>query len=205
MRRVPRLYATHGRILRRQLVGDVVALAVVAGAVWVALRVRDAVSRLADPARSISDGAEGISDQLAAARDGVDEVPLVGEPLSAPFDGASDGAARIAAASLEQVHAVERFATVLAIVVVAVPLLLVLIARIVPRVRWWRRTGDAQRLSSAGPEGDRVLALRALGTAGPRELFAVHPDPAAAWRDDDGPAVRDLARLHLRTLGLGRR
>lgn len=205
MRRVPRLYATPGRTLRRQVIGDVVALAVVAAAVWLGVRVHAAVSRLADPARSIASGADGISDQLAEGRDGVADVPLVGEPLSAPLDGASDGAAAIAAASYEQVLAVERLATVLAVVVVAVPLLVALVARLSPRVRWWRRTSDVHRLSAAGPHGDRVLALRALTSAAPRDLLAVHPDPAAAWRADDGPVVRDLAALHLRTLGVARR
>ncbi|MDC7123386.1 hypothetical protein OMK64_17795 [Cellulomonas fimi] len=202
---MPRLYATPGPTLRRQVVGDLVALAVVAGAVWLALRVHEAVWRLADPVRSIGSGADGIADQLAAGRDGVADVPLVGEPLSAPLDGASDGAAAIATASYEQVHAVERLALVLAVAVVAVPFLVALVARIGPRVRWWRRTSDVGRLSSAGPEGDRVLALRALTTAAPRDLLAVHPDPAAAWRDDDAPVVRDLASLHLRTLGVARR
>lgn len=205
MRRVPRLYATPGPTLRRQVLGDAVALAVVAAAVWLAVRVRAAVWRLADPARSIGSGADGIADQLAAGRDGVADVPLVGDPLSAPLDGASDGAAAIAAASYEQVLAVERLATVLAVVIVALPLLVALVARLSPRVRWWRRTKDVHRLSSAGPQGDRVLALRALSSATPRDLLAVHPDPAAAWRGDDPTVVRDLASLHLRALGVARR
>ncbi|QHT57094.1 hypothetical protein GXP71_14065 [Cellulomonas sp. H30R-01] len=202
---MPRLYATPGPTLRRQVTGDVVALVVVAAAVWLAVRVHGAVWHLADPVRSIGSGADGIADQLAAGRDGVADVPLVGEPLSAPLDGASDGAAAIAAASYEQVQAVERLALVLAVAVVAVPLLVALVARIGPRVRWWRLTRDVRRLSSAGRPGDRVLALRALTSAAPRDLLAVHPDPAAAWGDDDAPVVRDLAALHLRTLGVARR
>jgi hypothetical protein len=205
MRRVPRLYATPGPVLRRQVVGDVVALVVVAASVWLAVRVHEAVWRLADPVRSIRSGADGIADQLAAGRDGVADVPLVGDPLSAPLDGASDGAAAIATASHEQVLAVERLALVLAVAVVAVPLLVALVARLAPRVRWWRGTHDLRLLSSAGPQGDRVLALRALTSGAPRDLLTVHPDPAAAWRDDDEPVVRDLAALHLRTLGVARR
>ncbi|WP_124342166.1 hypothetical protein [Cellulomonas algicola] len=202
---MPRLYATPSPILRRQVVGDLVALVVVAASVWLAVRVHAAVWHLADPVRSIGSGADGIADQLAAGRDGVAVVPLVGEPLSAPLDGASDGAAAIAAASYEQVQAVERLALVLAVAVVAVPLLVALVARLSPRVRWWRGTHDLRLLSSVGPQGDRVLALRALTSAAPRDLLAVHPDPAAAWGDDDAPVVRDLAALHLRTLGVARR
>lgn len=47
-----------------------------------------------------------------------------------------------------------------------------------------------------------LLALRALTHRPSTALAAVHPDPAAAWRDGDPDVTARLADVALRALGL---
>ena len=67
------------------------------------------------------------------------------------------------------------------------------------RIRYARAARSAITVRTADTD---LLALRALAHMPVRRLLAVSDDPAAAWRRDDREAVRGLAELELRSLGL---
>ncbi|NAZ88591.1 hypothetical protein, partial [Kineococcus indalonis] len=196
-----RWYADLPGVRARQLAADAVWLVLVLASVLLGRAVAAAVSALADPARGVAGGAADLSRQLGGAGEGAAGVPLVGDELAGPLRRAAEGAASLAAAGQEQVDAVLRLATVLGVATAAVPVVLVTLARLVPRLRWQRRADEARRLA-ATPGGRELLALRALALRTPGELLAAHPEPVAAWRRGDEGAVRALAGLQLRAAGL---
>jgi hypothetical protein len=98
-------------------------------------------------------------------------------------------------------HAVGTLATVLAIVLVVLPVGWLLTRWLPGRVRYAREAGAAARLLSGTPDLD-LLAARALATAPLPRLAALPPGIGAAWRAGDLAAVRALAALELARLGL---
>jgi hypothetical protein len=133
----------------------------------------------------------------------VGRVPLVGDQLVKPFNGAADAARSLADAGREQQVVVGRMAVVLALVAVAVPLALVLFLWLPLRVRWIRRAGVASAVRGQ-PAGRDLLALRALASQPLNVLAKLGPDIAQSWRNGDAEAVDALAALELRRLGLKR-
>ncbi|WP_432491203.1 hypothetical protein [Kineococcus gypseus] len=198
-----RWYADLPGVRARQVAADAVWLVLVVLSVLLGRAVAGAVAALADPARGLAGGARDLARQLDAAGRSAGEVPLVGEELAAPLGRAAEGAGSLAAAGQEQVDGVLQLATVLGVATAAVPVVLVTLLRLVPRLRWWRRAQEARRLLRT-PGGEELLALRALQLSEPAQLLAAHPDPVAAWRAGDAGAVRALADLQLRAAGLRR-
>lgn len=173
--------------------------------VWLAWRagevVGSTVRTLAEPGRRLEEGADGVAGGLADAAEAAQRVPLVGDELSTPFSSAGDAAEAIAAAGRRQVEVVEDVATVLTVVVVAVPVLLALALWLPGRVRFTRRSLAARRFVDA--DADLALfALRAMANQPMHKLARVSEDPVTAWRSGDVEVVRALAELELRDCGL---
>ena len=57
-------------------------------------------------------------------------------------------------------------------------------------------------LLATSPGAADLLALRALTSRPPALVMTACPDAAARWRAGDETAVRELAQLELRTVGL---
>ncbi len=198
------VYADTPAVRARQLVADACWLLAVVAAVLAGRAVRAAVEGLAAPARRFAGGADDLAAQLGGAADGVAGAPLLGDDLAGPLERAADGARSLSAAGTDQVQALAHLAGVLGLTTALVPIVLVTVLRLVPRLRWWRRAAQARRLA-ATPDGDDLLALRALQSRSAQELRAAVPDPVRAWREQRPGAVRALADLELRALGLHRR
>jgi len=196
-----KIYADLPRVGLRQFITDLLVLAWIAGWIWVAGWVYDRVSMLAVPGQKIEDAGAGISGGLTEAGDKVGSVPAVGGQLQAPFDRAAGAADALSAAGRAQQEAVHNLAIALVVLLLAVPLALVLVGYLPIRLRWIRRAGVANSLR-ARPTGMDLLALRALTHQPLRRLVKVHPDPASAWRQAEEGAMRSLATLELRSLGL---
>lgn len=191
--------------LRRalQVAGD---LAVVLWAwLWieVAGAVRDATLRLAGPGRRIDASATDLASRLRDAGDRVSGVPLVGDEVRSPFDGAGGAAEGIAGAGRDQVAAVESLAHWLGLVVALVPILLVLLVWLPRRVRFVRRATAGRRFLDARADLD-LFALRAMAHQPLHVLARLDDDPAGAWRRGDARVVEALADLELRAVGLRR-
>ena len=196
-----KLYAERVPTAIRQLLTDIIVV------IWVYLWIRaafwvyDMVQKLAVPGQKLEAAGGGIADNLAQAGGTVGKVPLVGDQLVKPFNGAADAARSMADAGHQQQEIVGDMAWVVALVAVAVPLALVLFLWLPLRLRWIRRAGVATTVRDQ-PAGRDLLALRALASQPLNELAKLGPDIAQSWRNGDAGAVDALAALELRKLGL---
>jgi len=196
-----KLYAERVPTAIRQLLTDIVVV------IWTYLWIRagfwvhDMVEKLAVPGQRLQTAGGGIADNLADAGGKVNRVPLVGDELVKPFNGAASAARAIAEAGRQQQQIVHQMSVVLAIVAVAVPLALVVFLWLPLRLRWMRRAGVAS-VVRAEPAGRDLLALRALASRPLNELTRLGPDIAQSWRNGDAEAVDALAELELKRLGL---
>lgn len=195
------LYAQTPWRRSRQLAADLFVLVWVLACVRTGLWVHDVVGRLAAPGRTLEDAGSSLSDSLGSAGEQVARVPLVGDDVRTPFDAAGGAADSIAQAGVEVQHGAEHLALVAGGIVAGLPLLLVVVAWLVVRVRFVRRARAAARILDSAADLD-LFALRALATQPVHALARVSDDPADAWRRRDPDVVRALAALELYDLGL---
>jgi hypothetical protein len=196
-----KLYADGPVRRARQLVGDLLVIGWVV--LWLTLAdvVHDATLALAIPGERLEDAGGGLADRLRDAGSAVGDVPLVGDRVRSPFDGAGRAADQIAAAGAAQVEAVQTLAFWLGLVVGAVPILVLLAVYLPLRWRFVRTATAGQRFIDADADLD-LFALRAMATQPMHRLARVSDDPVRAWRDGDPDVVRSLALLELRDAGL---
>lgn len=188
----------------RRLVQVLTDLAVVLWLVawaWVGLTVHDATLELAAPGLQLERSADGLASGLRDAGTALDDVPLVGDQVSSPFDRAAGGADALAAAGRAEVAAVGRLADWLGLAVALVPILVALALHVPRRVRFVREATAGARFVDAGADLD-LFALRALAHQPLTMLARISDDPAGAWRRREPDAVVRLADLQLRATGL---
>ncbi|MBE1878953.1 hypothetical protein [Myceligenerans pegani] len=206
------LYAAAPARRARQLLGDLLFLAWTGAWTWAGLRAHDAVLELAAPGRATMNAAGDIAGQLRDVEDRIAGVPLVGDDLTGPFGGMASQADGLAAAGASLVETVGQLALAVGLAVALVPVLLVAVVHVPLRVRFVRRASAARRAVRQLSAGDgaraaalsELFALRALANQPVRKLAAITGDPVAAWRDGDEAAIRRLADLELRDLGVRR-
>ncbi|WAC92281.1 hypothetical protein [Mycobacterium sp. Aquia_213] len=194
-------YATTPGRLLAQLFSD--AVIVVWTAIWlfVGIAVYDAISTIADAGRQVEDGTHSIAGNLASAGHGAQHIPVVGDTVSKPLSSASDAAAEIAGALHELDTTAGWLAVLLALAVVAPPILVAAMPWLYLRLRFFRRKLTVTALA-ATPAGEQLLALRALTNRSPAKLAAISPDPVGGWRHEDPFTIRALAALELRSAGI---
>ena len=185
----------------RQLITDIFIVIWVYAWIRAGFWVHDMVLKLGVPGQKIEGAGTGLADNLADAGGKVGRVPLVGDQLVKPFNGAADAARAMAEAGRQQQQLVGDVALIMALVVVALPLALVLFIWLPLRLRWIRRAGVASAVRDQ-PAGRDLLALRALAGRPLNELAKLGPDIAQSWRNGDAAAVDALAALELKDLGL---
>jgi hypothetical protein len=185
----------------RQVCADLLAVALVVVAVRVALVVHDATLRLGEPGRRLAATGADLGTNLREAADRVGRLPLVGDDVRGPLDRAGQAAASLVRAGQDQQAAVGHLADLLGVLVVAFPVLLLLFTWLPLRLRFARRAGAAQRFLDSGADLD-LFALRAMAHQPMHVLARVSDDPAGDWRRGDAAAVRRLAELELRSVGL---
>jgi hypothetical protein len=196
-------YATTPARLLAQLISDIVVFVWTAVWVLVAIAVYDAVSTIARVGRQVETGATGVAGNLSSAGDRTDDVPLVGDALTAPLRAASEGALDIAGAGHNLDTTASWLAWVLALAVAAPPILFVAMPWLFLRLRFFRRKWTALALA-ATPAGEQLLALRALANRPLAKLAGISADPVGAWRREDEAAIHGLAALELRAAGVQR-
>lgn len=196
-----KLYADAPTRRTVQAAGDLLLVIWVYAWVRTALAVRDATLSLAAPGEQISAAGTGLADQLRTAGDRMGGLPLVGDEVRAPFDGAGGAADRLAAAGDAQVAAVDSLAFWLALTVGAVPVLLAAGIHLTLRWRFVREARAGERFVDGSDDLD-LFALRAMARQPLHRLARITDDPAGAWRRRDADVVRRLAALELRHSGL---
>lgn len=196
-----KIYADSPVRRTRQLLGDVLLVVWVAAWVKLALIVRDATLTLAEPGEQISEAGGGLAGKLRDAGASVGEVPVVGDRVRAPFDGAGDAADQLASAGEAQVDAVTDLAFWLGLTVGAIPILIALAVYLPLRWRFIREATAGQRFVDAAEDLD-LFALRAMARQPMHRLARISHDPAGAWRRGDPGVIRALAELELSDSGL---
>ena len=196
-----KLYADGPVRRTRQVVGDL--LLVLWVVLWVRLAgvVHDATLALAAPGRRMASAGDGLASRLRDAGEAVDRIPLVGDDVRSPFDGAGRAADQIAAAGASQVEAVQHLAFWLGLVVGAAPVMVLLAVYLPVRWRFVRQATAGRRFVDAS-EDLTLFALRAMANQPMHRLARVSDDPVGAWQAGDRDVVRALAALELRDSGL---
>jgi hypothetical protein len=195
------LYAQHPVLCARQLAGDLGMLAWVVLWVLVARTVHGAVLVLAEPGRAVEALGNSVAGNMNSAAGVAEDVPVVGDDLAAPFDALADASGSVSGAGQAAQDAVGTLATVLAVVLVALPVAWLLLRWLPRRLDYARDAGAARRLLTGTPDL-HLLAARALATAPLPRLAALPAGTGAAWQAGDPTAVRALAALELGRLGL---
>jgi len=196
-----KLYADAPVRRTRQLIGDLLFVAWVV--VWLKLAdvVHDATIALAAPGRGMETAGTGLAGSLRDAGRAVGDVPLVGDQVRSPFDGAGRAADQMAAAGASQVQAVQHLAWWLAVSVAAIPVLVLAVTYLPRRWRFIREAMAAQRFLDSSADL-ALFALRAMANQPVHRLARVTADPVGDWRAGDPRVVRALALLELGDVGL---
>lgn len=196
-----KMYADSASRRTGQVTGDLLLLGWVF--LWLTLSdvVRVATLALARPGRQIQEAGTGLAGRLRDAGEGVSGIPLVGDDIRSPFDGAGTAADQIAAAGAAQVEAVQALSLWLGLAVATIPILIAAAFYLPRRWRFIREATAGQRFLDSGHDLD-LFALRSMAHQPLYRLARISPDPAGAWRAGDAEVVRALAVLELRDSGL---
>lgn len=169
---------------------------------WVTSRFVDGVVRaFAIPARKLSEVATGLSHQFTEAGTAAGKIPLAGDDLRKPLDGASASVADFVAQLNTQVHQIEHAATVSGWLVFLIPVVVLLLLWLPARLRFRRKAVAAQHFIDSQDDLD-LFALRAMATLPMHELAKVSADPVGEWRAGNQQVIAELAELGLAKEGL---
>ncbi|GAA3345249.1 hypothetical protein GCM10020358_51600 [Amorphoplanes nipponensis] len=196
-----KMYADRLPTAVRQLLTDLLVVFWIYAWIRAGVWINDMVEKLGVPGQKLQEAGTGIAGNLGDIGGKVGRVPLVGDDLTAPFNSAAEAANSLAEAGRQQQEVVDNLALTMALLIVAVPLALVLFLWLPARLRWMRRAAVAAKVRDE-PAGQDLLALRALAGRPLNELTKLGPDIAQSWRNGDAAAVRALAALELKDLGL---
>jgi hypothetical protein len=185
----------------RQIAADMMVTAGLLGCLWVGTGVHDLTAGLAEPGRALESAGTSLSDRMDDAAEAAGNIPLAGDELAAPFEGAGDASRAIEDAGVRQQQVVATLATGLGWATGGIPALFLVLLWLPRRLRFARQASQAARLRAADAGLD-LLALRALARQPLADLAALGPAVVAGWRDQDADAVEALAALELRQLGL---
>jgi hypothetical protein len=194
-------YAQHPPVRLQQILADVGMLGWLVVWVLVARTVHAAVLVLAEPGRAVENLGRSVAGNMNSAAGAAERVPLVGDELAKPFGALSDAGGSVSGAGQSAQDAVGTLATVLAVVLVVLPVGWLLMRWLPWRLRYAREAGAARRLLAGTPDLE-ILAARALATAPLPRLAALPPGTGTAWHTGDPAALRALAAIELSRLGL---
>jgi hypothetical protein len=194
-------YAQHPAVRLQQILADLGMLGWLVVWLLVARTVHAAVLVLAEPGRAVENLGRSVAGDMNSAADAAQNVPLVGDELARPFGALSDAGGSVSGAGQSAQDAVGTLATVLAVVLVVLPVAWLLVRWLPWRLRYARAAGAARRLLAGTPDLE-ILAARALATAPLDRLAALPPGTGAAWHAGDPAALRALAAVELSRLGL---
>ncbi|HEX6678098.1 MAG TPA: hypothetical protein VF486_24160 [Actinomycetes bacterium] len=193
-----KLYAEQAPLRLRQVALDLLVAAWVAGWGWLGVAVYRLVDKLAGPGRAVEQAGNDFASNMGTVRDKVGRVPLVGEELRAPFGRLGGVGQTLAGAAHGQQQVVHQLAWWLGVLLAAVPIVMVLLLWLPPRLRWAREAAAAARLRDDNADL-HLFALRAVARRPLRQLRLVTDDPAGALAAGRYDA---LAALELQALGL---
>lgn len=195
------LYSDYPAARNRQIIGDVAGVIILIIVISIATAVTTAVRAFGAFGRDLERAGLDIQTGLSEAADNLGDVPLIGDGIRGPFDAAASAGESVANAGRAQQAFVEVVAVGAGWAVALVPLVMLALLWVVPRVRFAQRSSRLREMIANGMTSE-TLAARAVAHAPLRELVAVHPDPGAVWRANNPQALRALAGIELRRAGI---
>ncbi len=196
-----KLYSDFAPRRTRQIFADVIAVALIAAWVWLGVTVYSVITQLAAYGKQMEDAGAGFRETMTEVGDTLGSIPLIGPGIRVPFDGASGAGGALEEAGQSQQDAIHQLALTLGIGIAALPIVMILVLWLVPRIRFVRRAGHATALVNSGA-GIDLLALRALANQKITTIASVDTDAMAAWRRGDDSVMRKLAALELESSGV---
>ncbi|MGH8825015.1 MAG: hypothetical protein ACRDVN_11110 [Jiangellaceae bacterium] len=196
-----RIYADQPTHRIRQIVADLLGVGWCILALLGGKAVYDLIDTLSGPGRLLEDAGDGLADNLAGAGDNLSGVPLIGDAISGPFEGAAGAAGNVAGAGRTLQDFVGTMATLAGVATAGFLILLAVLFWILPRLSWIRRA-EAARMVLSDPDGIELLALRALATRRLSRLARIGDGLLPAWRRGDQEVVHALAELEMGRLGI---
>lgn len=195
------IYARRPWRLLGQLTADIAVVAW--GIIWwfVGRFVDGAVRAVAVPARRTAETASSMGAEFRTAASQAGAVPVIGDQLRRPFDGAADSLGGLAASVLAQAASIERLATIVGWLVFIIPVAIVVAIWLPNRVRFFVRARAAQLFIDSAADLD-LFALRAMATQPMQVLARISSDPVSAWRRGDTEVISQLAGVELKRVGL---
>jgi hypothetical protein len=145
----------------------------------IALKVHDAVDKLAVLGDGVESAGKGVSGGFGAAADAVDGTPLIGDDLADALRGAGEGSGgEVQELGRGGSGAVHDLANLLGVLFFALPAAVLLLFALPPRVRQVRRlNAAAQAVGDLSAERRRLLAMRAAFGLPYGELLRFTRDP----------------------------
>lgn len=195
------IYADFGPRRTRQIIADVVAIVVIFLSIMLGVAVHGAISVLGGVWAQLEDAGTGFEDTMGEIGETLGDVPLIGGGIRGPFDAASGAGGSLADAGRTGQAAVETLATIAGLGVALLPIALVLLIWLWPRIRFVRRAATTRAILRL-PDGEAILALRALDDATAQELSAISDHPVRAWQAGDHVVINRLAALEARESGV---
>ncbi len=196
-----KLYSDYGSRRTRQIIGDIIALVLIGLWVWFGVAIFQLVQNLAVFGLRMEEAGAGLKETMSEVGETLGDVPLIGAGIRVPFDGASAAGGALEVAGQNQQDAVFQLAMFLGISASALPILMILLIWLIPRIRFMRRAGRAKKVLETGA-GIDLLALRALATEKLSAITKIDPDALGAWRRGDEKVMRELAQLELKSSGV---
>lgn len=203
------LYASRPARIVRQVVFDVIAVAIVVGAWNAGTTVHDTIQQYTVIGESVAESADSIEGSLASMGDSLADVGFdagifewsMPDSVTSPFYDAAETMADIEQAGNDGADAVGATAQTSRWAIAGIPAVLVIALWALVRGRWIANAGVLKRLART-PEGRESLAMRAAVNAKPRALADVGVSPLRALRDGDSEAIDALAGVEMRREGL---
>ncbi len=196
-----KLYSDFRPRRTRQILADAIALAFIAAWVWFGATIYGLITELSTFGRQMEDAGAGFRETMTEVGDTLGGIPLIGSGIRMPFSAASDAGGALADAGQSQQELVQQLALTLGIGVAVLPILMILVLWLVPRIRFARRAGRAKDMVRAGVGVD-LLALRALANQKLTTIAEIDVDAMGAWRRGDDAVMRRLAALELEASGI---
>lgn len=185
----------------RQILSDVVAAVVVILSIVVGATVHGFINAFGAVLGSLEDAGSDFKSTMIDIGETLGGVPLIGDGIRGPFDTVSGAGDSIANAGRAGQEVVATIAVVAGVGVALLPISVLLLVWLWPRLRFARRSAETRALLAL-EDGESLLALRALGTSTAASLARVSPNPVRAWQQGDAGAVRGLASDAARRSGV---
>jgi len=195
------LYSDFGPRRTVQIAADVLALVVVVVAIVLGVAVRNTIAALGGVFVGLQDAGAGFESTMGEIGESLGGLPIVGDGIRGPFDQAAGAGVAIADAGRAGQAVVETIANVAGAGFALLPIAVVLLVWLWPRIRFARRSAEIRALLRLD-EGRQLLALRALDGARAADLARISPRVLSEWRAGEQRVVDALAALQARGAGV---